>query len=86
MRLIDVDVLEMDADYDDGEYWAYSKTQIDNAPTIEPQRPKGKWIPVDDREIPYGLLFKCSQCGTEVIVNDALEHNFCSECGCQMER
>ena len=36
MRLIDADLLEPDADYDDGEFWAYSKTQIDNAPTIEP--------------------------------------------------
>lgn len=35
MRLIDADLLEPDAEYDDGEYWAYSKTQIENAPTIE---------------------------------------------------
>ena len=48
------------------------------------ERKKGEWIPVDDRDVPYGLLFKCSECGTEVIVNDALEHNFCSECGCDM--
>lgn len=35
MRLIDADALEPDADYDDGEYLAYSRTQIENAPTIE---------------------------------------------------
>ena len=33
-RLIDADALEPDADYDDGEYWAYSVTQVCNAPTV----------------------------------------------------
>lgn len=37
MRLIDADALELDADYDDGEYWAVSMVQIHNAPTIEPE-------------------------------------------------
>lgn len=46
MRLIDADALEPDADYDDGEYWAYSVTQIENAPTIEPEP---HWIPVTER-------------------------------------
>lgn len=42
MRLIDADELEPDTDYDDGEYFAYSKAQIENAPTIEPERKTGK--------------------------------------------
>lgn len=46
MRLIDADKLEPDADYDDGEYWAYSLTQIRNAPTIEPEP---QWIPCSER-------------------------------------
>ena len=33
-RLIDADLLEPDADYDDGEWWAYSVKQIKDAPTI----------------------------------------------------
>jgi hypothetical protein len=33
-RLIDADALEPDADYDDGEFWAYSVAQVCNAPTI----------------------------------------------------
>lgn len=37
MRKIDADALELDADYDDGEYWAVSMAQIQNAPTIEPE-------------------------------------------------
>lgn len=34
MRLIDADLLEPDADYDDGEFLAYSKRQIEEAPTV----------------------------------------------------
>lgn len=33
-RLIDADALEPDADYDDGEYWAYSVTQVCDEPTV----------------------------------------------------
>ena len=33
-RLIDADKLEPDSDYDDGEYWAVSMAQIENAPTV----------------------------------------------------
>jgi len=32
--LIDRDALELDADYDDGEYWAYSAAQVYSAPTV----------------------------------------------------
>ena len=33
-KLIDADALEPDADYDDGEYWAYSVAQVCSAPTV----------------------------------------------------
>lgn len=33
-RLIDADALEPDAEYDDGEFWAYSVTQVCDEPTI----------------------------------------------------
>lgn len=33
-RLIDADALEPDADYDDGEFWAYSVTQVCDEPTV----------------------------------------------------
>lgn len=36
MRLIDADLLEPDAEYDDGEFWAYSKRQIEEAPSAQP--------------------------------------------------
>lgn len=40
MRCIDADELEPDTDYDDGDYWAVSIAQIENAPTVEPERKK----------------------------------------------
>lgn len=84
MRLIDADLLEPDADYDDGEFWAVSMAQIQGAPVIEPKRETGEWIPVEEDDIPYGLLVECSECGNRIIINDALVHNYCSECGADM--
>lgn len=79
MRLIDADALEPDADYDDGEYLAYSKAQINNAPTIyNPERKKGKW-----ERIPYSFVcgYRCSCCGQKTIDD---KWNFCPNCGADM--
>ena len=80
VRLIDADALKPDADYDDGEFWAYSKRQIEAAPTIEPERKKGKWE--------YGVI--CSICGERCDYHlsgdtwiDELA-NFCPNCGADM--
>lgn len=78
MRLIDADALEPDAEYDEGEYWAYSTTQIENAPTIEPERKKGKWV--DVTRTGGCFLYKCSECGNLFLE----EYNFCPECGADM--
>jgi len=79
MRLIDADALEPDADYDDGEFWAVSMTQIQNAPTIEPERKKGKWIDI-------GGNLRCSECNIEYpdLYPDYDETNFCPNCGAKM--
>lgn len=45
--------------------------EIDNAPTIEPERKKGKWI--EDC---------CSECGCYVYHGDM--RNFCPNCGAKM--
>ena len=55
--------------------------RLDMLPSVQPEPLTSELIPIEDREIAYGLLFKCSNCGTEFIINDALEHNYCSECG-----
>ena len=78
-RLIDADLLELDADYDDGEFWAYSKTQIDSMPTIEPERKVGKWKKLSND------TFHCRECGKTFIVIQGQDHmNFCPNCEADM--
>ena len=93
MRLIDADKLqkaipaeednitgmgmtydEMEA-YNDGidEQWK----KIVNAPTIEPERPKGEWIINSDGYYPY-----CSECRMEPKSGDMTD--FCPNCGADM--
>ena len=56
MRLIDADLLEPDADYDDGEYWGYSIAQIESALTVY----LGDML--NRREAPRMRSVKCSDC------------------------
>lgn len=81
MRCINADELEPDTDYDDGEYFAYSKAQIENAPTIEPERKTGKWILHKDGS------GTCDQCRfTQIAVWDYDGwQNFCGHCGAKMD-
>ena len=48
---------------------------IDSLPSVKPQRPKGKWIPLD------GDLKKCSVCGEYSLCPS----KFCCSCGAEME-
>lgn len=99
MRLIDADKLqkaipaeednitgmgmtydEMEA-YNDGidEQWK----KIVNAPTIEPERPKGKWIVTSEFE--DCRYVKCNQCKvTQVFYYNKPLTNFCPNCGVDM--
>lgn len=81
MRLIDADLLEPDADYDDGEFWAVSMTQIENAPTIEPK--KGTWYERYSHEDEERDGVRCSECGTHYYLDGQLM-NFCPNCGADM--
>ena len=49
---------------------------LENAPTIEPQRKKGKWINCD------GGIATCSVCGDRWGVYGVM--NFCPNCGAEM--
>lgn len=85
MRLIDADLLEPDADYDDGEYWAYSVGQIHNAPTIE-ERKMGEWIYKNDlKQFFYDQCGEPSLTDDDVYIYDMVFPNFCPNCGCKME-
>ena len=85
-RCIDADALKPDADYYEGDYWAVSIVQIHNAPTIEPERKKGRWIPEFNGMFKGGAYwFKCSEC--ERIVPGVRNGgwNYCPNCGAKME-
>lgn len=80
MRLIDADLLEPDAEYDDGEFWAVSMRQIENAPTIEPktETKTPRWV-AEDRFV-KGHYFEyphCPKCNCELIIGQS----YCSICG-----
>lgn len=101
MRLIDADALMNDICESlnqmtnigigvDGEWlWGKLNDALDNAPTIEPQRMRGKWIPIQrgffNKEV---TQVKCDQCGNllDLIgVNCGRgDTNFCPNCGAWM--
>jgi hypothetical protein len=90
MRLIDADPFKKDlqdgADrheygwdsYDKGAYQAYTDAieLLDEQPTVEPERKKGKWISY----LQEGLRYKCSECESRY---EAPWH-FCPNCGTDM--
>ena len=53
--------------------------QIDDIPSVDSKRTKGKWIDTDN----YYQRWKCSECGCHT--RDA-EPNYCPNCGAEMER
>lgn len=91
MRLIDADALraqmyheafETDTDmqrWDSGCWIRYKmfENAIDNAPTIEPQKMRGRWIPTEPDE---PCFYQCSICRR---LNDDTD-NFCKNCGAWM--
>lgn len=82
MRAIDADLLEPDAEYDDGEFWAYSKAQVDNAPTITPERKRGRWIQTRH----FGRMYRmCSSCSAERKDDLSTGWNYCQYCGAAMQ-
>ena len=46
----------------------------------QPERKKGKWIPITDHEIP--IVFKCTMCGWLTTNNNSFA--FCPNCGAAM--
>lgn len=91
MRLIDADALELDADYDDGDYWAVSMAQIHNAPTITPERKRGKWMKAGTY---HGeQIWQCSECHADFEIPTITDFStfeaepiwvYCPNCGADM--
>lgn len=99
MRLIDADALKdsIEVHFADGVhvYDTFAEL-IDEQPTIEPERKKGKWIKMSDAD---GYYYVCDQCGenlprymTEPLTFDNPyppkfsidKTNFCPNCGAAM--
>ena len=105
MRTIDADALEArmyhdafetDTDmqrWDSGCWIRYKMFEkaIVEAPTIEPERKTGHWIP-ERRELEYTL--RCSECGytytpgglEDGTLDQADIHHYCPLCGTKMDR
>ncbi len=101
MRLIDIDAFKADYSMaDDCKYcktpvrdceydMIYTRMDfcswLDTAPTIEPERKKGEWIPAFDGKFTGGAYwFSCSKCNRIVTEVRNGGWNFCPQCGADM--
>ena len=50
-----------------------------HAPTVEPQRIKGRWVRIS----PAGI-YECSICGKNVMTSDIDAYDYCHGCGSEM--
>ena len=83
MRLIDADACESYFyEHLDDSGMAAAMNAINDMPTIEPQRKKGKWIEHNPHKWGLGIVFECSECGEKI---DCESSNFCPNCGAEME-
>lgn len=97
MRLIDADALQKqlsrkkaevcNARYTEGfnDALLRFKSMIHTAPTVQPQRMRGKWIPVGEVDDAGNRDYRCSQCGFGDCHVPTVEVNFCWNCGAEME-
>lgn len=69
-----------------GTYDTRSKilSAIGNAPAVEPERPKGKWIETSDFDEFYGKVYKCANCNKETLGCSC--RNYCPNCGADMRK
>lgn len=98
MRLIDADALKTEleklrdgwnyygGEYESAMYQAYdiSVDTVDEQPTVQPQRKRGKWMvyaKVEFGDFKGTEKYKCSECGHEVGV---FLSRYCPNCGAEM--
>ena len=105
MRCIDADALRdrlQNLGYDDWNQgvtttWAEAFIEcadmVDEQPTIEPQRKKGKWIFKERREPVYdisgvktwGIAYMCPECEfIHTVIEDFGQYVYCPNCGAEM--
>ena len=79
MRLIDADYMKKHIKGTDYERIISIMEWIDNQPTIEPPRMRGRWIPQGWND----TYCKCSCCDA-VYVTAEIPYNYCPNCGADM--
>ena len=85
MRLIDADAMMErlkvwdTEDVVDKALFNFALNRVLDAPTVEPERNKGRWLLISDGYTDY---VKCDQCGNLSYV----ERNFCPNCGANMRK
>ena len=65
-----------------GEPWIYEDDAIkavEQLPSAQPERKKGKWIKISPANI-----YECSECGKNVMTDDISAYDFCHGCGADM--
>ena len=74
------------AKWDSGLWIRYKmfENAIDDAPTIDADRPKGEWIMHIDDLFPCESTQECSVCHAEQLINGN-DDNFCPNCGARMK-
>lgn len=84
-RCIDADALFREMEkaqwYNNADRDEIAEELVLNAPTIEPERKKGKWIEHNPHKWGLGIVFECSECGEKI---DCEPSNFCPNCGADM--
>ena len=56
---------------------------IDELPSVEPERKKGKWI--EGKKTPGYTKWNCSECGLLVRNSQKPWYEYCPNCGARME-
>ena len=59
------------------------KHDVYDAPTIEPERKTGRWIPTGKDTI-FGVDVRCSVCGESFATTELAEELYCRHCGVYM--
>ncbi len=109
MRLIDADALKTEleklrdgwnyygGEYESAMYQAYdiSVDTVDEQPTVQPQRKKGRWINKFGKEQGYDIAgiktwyiqILCDKCGfiKTAIEGHTGQYHYCPNCGAEME-
>ena len=55
---------------------------INNVPSAQPERKKGKWVGYDGDWLK--TMCKCSKCGAMIDINEKYRNFFCYHCGADM--